>query len=89
MENRRGEGQDVAVDGEDLSLADDLEVAELLALQQLPNVVRHCGRHQLFSVGDESSAARRRGPGRSFTLTNQSCNKTQQQKSPQELHTYH
>ena len=76
------------MDGEDLSLADDLEVAELVALQQLPNVVGHCGRHQQFSVGDENSA-RRRVPVRSVTWTNQNCNKTQQQKSPQELHTYH
>ena len=57
VEDTGGAGQDVAMNGDDLSLADDLEVAEL-AIQKLPNICTHCGLHQKLRVGDERIASR-------------------------------
>ena len=43
-----GAGEDGTVNIDDLSLADDLEVAELVILQQLSNVARQGGLHSQF-----------------------------------------
>ena len=67
--------EDAAVNRDDLSLADDLEIAELAILQKLPNVDTHCVPHHKFRVGDESIGRRRVQAGRCInTWTNKKGN---------------